>query len=453
MITTINPATGEVLANYEELNLEQIEQKLELADKAFDSWKNTSFENRSILMKNLAQLLTDRKLIYSKLMSDEMGKPLKEAITELEKCIETAVIYANDIEKILANELYPTEGGEAYVEFDPIGIILAIMPWNFPFWQALRFAIPNILAGNTGLLKHASSVQGCAAAIEQLFLDAGFPEGVFQNLPINTDKVENIIRDPRVKAVTLTGSDAVGKKIASIAGSELKKTVLELGGSDPFIVLEDADINEAVAVGIRSRLRNAGQACTAAKRFILVREIADEFIEKFTEGFKQIKVGNPLDETTEMGPLSSEKALLGVIDQIQKSVELGAEIKFGGKRIGEQGFYLEPTILTNVKKGMPAYDEEIFGPVASIIVVENIEEAIRVANDHKFGLSSSLWTKDLHLAKKIIPQIEAGCVFVNKMSSSDPRMPFGGVKNSGYGRELSAYGVKEFLNVKSVVVR
>jgi len=453
MITTVNPATEEILANYEELTSEQIEEKLRQSIEAFESWKKTSLAERSSLMKKLAKLIRERKNDYGKLITSEMGKVFKQSLGELDKCAFTAELYAEDLENMLAPQNVKTEGSESYVTFEPIGPVLAIMPWNFPFWQALRFAIPNILAGNVGVLKHSSMVQGCARELEDLFLDAGFPEGVFQNLCISSSQVEGLIRDSRIKAVTLTGSNAVGSKVASIAGECLKKTVMELGGSDPYIVLADADIDLAAKIGVQARLRNAGQTCTSAKRFIVVKEIAEEFTNKFLDYWNLIKVGDPMDTSIDMGPLASAKILGEVKKQVSDSELKGARIVAGGKSIDGKGFYFEPTVLVGVTKGMPAYDEEVFGPVAAIIVAEDTDHAIEIANDSIYGLGSSLWTRSLETAKSLVPRIEAGSVYVNNMLASDPRLPFGGVKQSGYGRELSALGIKEFMNIKAIWIK
>lgn len=453
MITTVNPTTGLVLANYEELSSEQIQSKLEEANSAFLDWRKTEVAVRSEKFLKLAEILDSKKSEIAKLMALEMGKPVAEGITEVEKCISCVKYYAENIEKILENEAYQTSFTESYVSFEPMGIILAIMPWNFPFWQALRAAIPTILAGNVLVLKHASNVQDSAKMLEEIFNEAGFEKGIFTNLCISSKEVEGIIRNPLVKGVTLTGSEKVGSIVASTAGSEIKKTVMELGGSDAFIVLADANIEEAVQAAYKSRLRNAGQSCTAAKRFIVVKDVAEEFTAKLKKLFEETKVGDPLLPETNMGPLSSQNALEGIEDQVKKSVEAGAKVIIGGKRIEGEGFFYEPTILSEVKAGMPAYDEEVFGPVAAIITVSDENEAIRVANDHRYGLSSSLWTNDIQKAKELAKQIEAGGVFVNSLSTSQIEMPFGGIKKSGYGRELSGYGVKEFLNIKSVLIR
>lgn len=453
MITTTNPTTGKVLATYDELSSDQIQSKLESANTAFLNWRKTSLSTRSEMMLKLVENLRSKKTEYAKLMTDEIGKTITDGEKEIEKCAETAEYYAKNIEKILQNGVYETKFSESYVTFEPIGIVLAIMPWNFPFWQALRAAIPTIMAGNVLVLKHASIVQGSAQLIERIFVESGFPEFIFTNLCISSSAVEGVIRNPLVKAITLTGSEQVGSIVASTSGSEIKKTVMELGGSDALIVLSDADIDAAVEAAYKSRMRNAGQACTAAKRFIVVKERVEEFTQKLLTYFQNTKVGDPTLRDTDMGPLSSESARDGIEKQVNDSVAAGAKVLFGGKRMDRVGFFYEPTILTNVKPGMPAYDDEVFGPVASIISAEDADDAIRIANDHKYGLSSAIWTKDIEFAKKLAIQIEAGGVFINSISTSQIEMPFGGIKKSGYGRELSGYGIREFLNIKTICIK
>lgn len=453
MITTKNPATGEDLSTYEELTEEQIDSKITLANRAFESWRETSLDERKKLMSKVGMLLRERKKEYAELMTKEMGKPIKQSYEEIEKCAWTADYYVQAIESILSpDKITDIDEGEALITFEPIGIVLAVMPWNFPFWQVLRFAIPGLLAGNVGLLKHASSVQGCAQELEKLFLDAGFTQGVFTNLCISSSQVESVIRDASVKAVTLTGSENAGKAVAQQAASEIKKTVLELGGSDPFIVLKDADIDLVAEQAVRARLRNAGQTCTAAKRFIVVKEVYDEFISKYKTHFEKIVVGDPMDEATEVGPLSSEQGLADIERQVKQSIELGAVVEIGGEQINRGGFYFAPTILSNVQKGMPVYEEETFGPVAAVIKADDESDAIRIANDTRFGLGATIWSKDVDHAKELVKQIDAGNVYINKTMTSDGRLPFGGVKKSGYGRELSYYGPREFMNVKSMWV-
>lgn len=453
MITSKNPFTEEVLKTFEELTDEQIESKLAAADEAYKNWKQTSLPERKALVKNLSNLLEKNKKELGKLITLEMGRPINDSISEIEKCVKICDYYLENIDQILSPKQVKTEAAESFIVFEPIGTILAIMPWNFPFTQVLRFAVPAVLAGNVGLLKHASNVPQCAKAIEDLFIEAKFPTGVFQNLFVTVDKVENIIRDERVKGVTLTGSEKAGSSVASIAGSEIKKTVMELGGSDPFIVLEDADLEKTAKAAVSARLKNTGQACNAAKRFIVVKEVADKFVSLISEAYERLTIGDPMDEKTEIGPMASERGVEDIEAQVQKSLELGARAIVGGKRIERQGYFYEPTILVNVKKGMPAYDEELFGPVASVIVVDNADEAIKVANDSRYGLGATIWTEDIELAKKLALKIESGSVFINSPFSSDPRLPFGGVKKSGYGREFSSYGPLEFVNVKTILVK
>lgn len=451
MLVSINPANGEKIAEYPELTEKEILHKLEIASIAAEYWGSTELIDRKRLMSNFVAILESKKNQYAQLITLEMGKPLKQSIAEIEKCILMSKIYIDEIENLIHEEKVKTDYKESYIEFEPLGPILAIMPWNYPFWQVLRFAVPNLLLGNVCLLKHSSSVQGSAIAIEKLFIEANFPEGVFQNLQISSESVEMVIRNPIAKAVTFTGSENAGSKVAAIAGSEIKKTVLELGGSDPFIVLSDADVVPVCENAVKSRLRNSGQACTSAKRFIVMEDIAEKFIQNYVNYFKSLKVGDPMEDV-DVGPLASESALKDIEAQVRKSVEMGARVEVGGHRIDRPGFYFEPTVLTNVKRGMPAYDEEIFGPVSSIIIAKNEEEIIRIANDTKYGLAASIWTKDIDKAKRMARDIQAGSVYINAVVSSDPRMPFGGIKRSGYGRELSKYGLIEFVNIKTMIV-
>ncbi|MBP7134210.1 NAD-dependent succinate-semialdehyde dehydrogenase [Patescibacteria group bacterium] len=449
-----NPMNGEVLREYPELTDAELEAKLARAEKAFYAWRETSFEERAILMRKLAGYLRTQSHALSTLMALEMGKTLKAGVAELEKCALTCEFYADQTATILGHESTTLGVTESYVQFDPLGTVLAVMPWNFPFWQVYRFAIPALMAGNVGVLKHASNVPQCAEAIEESFRACGFPEDVFQNLLIGSARVEAVVRDARIKAVTLTGSEYAGSMVAKAAGEELKKTVLELGGSDPFIVLEDADIDAAAAAAVTARLQgNVGQSCIAAKRFIVHASVAEAFTEKFAQGFARLRLGNPLEEGVDVGPLASKQMREEIDAQVQNSLSKGARLVCGGKRVDEVSNLYEPTILTDVKKGMPVYDEEVFGPVAAIITVSDEEEAIRIANDTPYGLGASLFTKDLARAKRLVTKIEAGAVFVNSPVKSDPRTPFGGIKKSGYGRELSHYGIKEFVNIKTVSIK
>ncbi|MBL1213417.1 MAG: NAD-dependent succinate-semialdehyde dehydrogenase [Ignavibacteriae bacterium] len=452
-IQTINPATGEVVKTFGEFSDEKVNQIIDEANEAFIKWRETPFSFRKTLMLNAAKELKINKKKYADVLTLEMGKPIKQALSEVEKCAWVCEYYAENAEDILSKEVIKSDASESYVRFDPVGIVLAIMPWNFPYWQVFRFAAPALMAGNVGLLKHASNVPMSAMAIEEVFLNAGFPKNVFINLLIGSSKVKLVLDNPLVKAATLTGSENAGKKVAETAGNNLKKTVLELGGSDPFIILADADIEAAVDQAVTSRLINNGQSCIAAKRFIVVEEIADKFIELFVEKMEKTKVGDPADMETELGPIAREDLLIELDEQVKSSVKTGAKILTGGKRLERKGSYYPATVLTNVKKGMTAYKEELFGPVASVIVAEDEDEAINIANDSEFGLGSSLWTNDIDKAKKLAAKIEAGSVFINGMVKSDPRLPFGGIKMSGYGRELSHYGIKEFVNIKTVWIK
>jgi succinate-semialdehyde dehydrogenase/glutarate-semialdehyde dehydrogenase len=453
-IQSKNPATLEVLKEYQELTAQEIENKLAVAEKEFPRWRDTGFEDRAKLMHKAAQYLRDHKTELGTIISQEMGKTLTAAEAEIEKCAVTCDYCADKAAEFLKPE--PTEVGvtESYIEFDPLGIILAVMPWNFPFWQVFRFAAPTLMAGNVGILKHASNVPQSSLAIEQVFREVGFPEGVFQSLLIGSDKVEGLIRDPRVKAVTLTGSEKAGSLVAKVAGEEIKKTVLELGGSDPFIVLDDADLALATKLAVLTRLQaNLGQSCISAKRFIVHEKVADAFVKGVTAEVKALKIGDPLQRETAVGAMASEQILRDVEKQVNDSVAMGAKLVAGGKRPFEKGYFYEPTVLTNVTKGMPVYEQEVFGPVIAVITVKDDAEAIKVANDTPYGLASSIFTADKERAKQLIPQIEAGMVFVNEQVKSDPRVPFGGIKKSGYGREVSHYGIKEFVNIKSVWIK
>jgi succinate-semialdehyde dehydrogenase/glutarate-semialdehyde dehydrogenase len=451
-IQTINPATGDVVKTYTAESWTAVDAKLDRARAAFADWGITSFSHRKGMFRKLITVFKKNTEEYARLNTLEMGKPIQQSVAELEKCIKACEFYADNVERILGPQHIETEAVHSYVQHDPLGIVLAVMPWNFPFWQAMRAAVPAIIAGNTFVLKHASNVPQCSLAIEQAFREAGFPEGVFTTILVKGSDMERIIADDRIEAVTVTGSEEAGRRIAGLAGSHLKKTVLELGGSDPFIVLEDADLDKTVKNAVLARVRNTGQSCTAAKRFIVVESIAGEFTRKFVAGFAKLKIGDPNDPTVEIGPIAREDLMEQLDHQVCKSVEMGAELLLGGKIVEREGYYYEPTILGNVKKGMPAYDDEIFGPVASIIVAKDTDDAIRIANDTHLGLGAGLWTRDLARARELVHRIEAGNVFINKLVTSDPRMPTGGIKKSGYGRELGEHGIKEFVNVKSVVV-
>lgn len=452
-IQSKNPVTEEVLKSFNEISSEELEKKLSLASNAFKSWKKTSFKDRAVLMRKLGEYLRSHAQDFSKLQMLEMGKTMKSGPGGLEKCGMLCDYYAENTETILANEVLHTDKKEQYVEFDPLGIILGIMPWNFPYWQVYRYAVPAIMAGNVCVLKHASNVPQCAESIEESFRASGFPEGIFQNLLLPASRVEGLIRDSRIMAVSLTGSEKAGSEVARVAGEEIKKVVLELGGSDPFIVFADADIKEAAKVAVLARLQhNAGQSCISAKRFIVEESIKDNFLKAVVEEFSKLSVGDPSNKETDVGPLATEQILRDVEKQVGESVKKGAKVVYGGKRKEVKGYFYLPTVMTDVKKGMPVYDEEVFGPVLPIIPFKTEEEAIWIANDTRYGLGASIFTSDMVKAKRIIPQIDAGNVCVNDMVKSDPRAPFGGIKRSGYGRELSDYGIKEFVNIKNVWV-
>jgi succinate-semialdehyde dehydrogenase/glutarate-semialdehyde dehydrogenase len=452
-IATINPATGETLRTFEPLNEAQIEEKLQLAWNAYTVHRRTSFEERAEKMYCVARLLDERKDEYGRLMTTEMGKTLKSAREEAAKCATACRYYADNAAKHLADEEVQTDASRSYIHYQPLGPVLAIMPWNFPFWQVFRFAAPALMAGNVGLLKHASNVPQCALAIEAIFKDAKFAEGVFQTLLIGSEPIEKLLADSRIAAATLTGSEGAGRKVGGQAGAQIKKTVLELGGSDPFIVMPSADLDKAIETAVKARNINNGQSCIAAKRFIIHEAIYEEFENRFVEATEALRVGDPMDENTDIGPLATADIVETLDEQVQKSVAAGAKLLTGGKRLEGKGNYYMPTVLTDIEPECPAYREEMFGPVASLYSVPNIGHAIELANDTTFGLGSSVWTNDETERSRFIEGIEAGSVFVNAMVASDPRLPFGGVKNSGYGRELSHFGIREFVNIKTVWIK
>lgn len=452
-LEVINPATGETVASYDEMTPDRVKTALERSHRAFLDWRETRFSERSGCLKKAAQILEDRADEYGRLMTREMGKPVKDGRAEAKKCAWVCSYYAENAERFLQPEIVETDARKSFVTYNPLGVILAVMPWNFPFWQVFRFAAPALMAGNAGVLKHASNVPGCALAIEEIFRQAGFPESVFTTLLIGSRQVNAAIENPLVKAVTLTGSTPAGRAVAQKAGAMLKKTVLELGGSDPYVILEDADIARAAAICVTSRLMNSGQSCIAAKRFIVVESVAQAFIEKFIENLKTVKVGDPMQEDTQVGPMARRDLRDELHGQVQRSIKAGARCLLGGEIPEGEGAYYPPTVLVDVKPGTPAYDEETFGPVASIIVVKDEAEAIRVANDTPFGLGAAVFTQSLARGERIAAEkLDAGCCFVNAFVKSDPRLPFGGIKESGYGRELSHYGIKEFVNIKTVYV-
>ena len=449
-IASINPATGELIKRFEAHDDAAIESALDRAAAGFESHRRSSFAARATKLQRAAEILENNRDHFAHIITSEMGKLLRGSIEEIEKCARGCRYYAEQGEKFLTEQSVPSDAGQSLIRYEPLGILLAIMPWNFPFWQVFRFAAPALMAGNVALLKHASNVPQCALAIERIFREAEFEQGVFQTLLIENEAVEKIIRDPRVKAVTLTGSDRAGSAVASTAGRELKKSVLELGGSDPFIVMPTANLDDALSTGVKSRMVNSGQSCIAAKRFIIAEAIYDKYVAQFVEKMKSLKSGDPMDDTTEVAPLSSENILRGVDEQVRKSVAAGAKVLSGGKRAAGNGYFYEPTVLTDIPKSAPAYREEVFGPVALFFRARNREEAVAIANDSSFGLGASVWTNDSAEQDFFSRELESGMVFVNAMVASDPRLPFGGVKRSGYGRELGAEGIREFTNVKTV---
>ena len=449
-ITSTNPATGEKLKDFQAFTDDQIEKCLNHAERAFSHHRREPFAKRAQLMMAAASLLEQEKDQLARTITLEMGKLFRAAVEEVEKCVRGCRFYAENGERFLEDEPAQTDAARSYVRYEPLGPVLAIMPWNFPFWQVFRFAAPALIAGNVGVLKHAANVPQCALAIEKIFCRAGFEEGAFQALLIEAKQVESVIVDPRIKAVTLTGSEKAGSEVASTAARQIKKSVLELGGSDPFIVMPSADFESALETAVKARTINSGQSCIAAKRFAIADEIHDRFLEQFVQRMRALKVGDPFDETTEIGPLATEQILEGVHGQVQKSIALGAKLLTGGNRIHGPGFFYEPTVLVDVPKESPAYREEVFGPVASVFRVRDTADAIELANDSTFGLGASAWTNDPAEKELFASELEAGMVFINAMVASDPRLPFGGVKRSGFGRELGAMGIREFTNAKTI---
>ena len=449
-IATINPATGQTIKTFEALTDAQVDQKIQRAVEAFPKFRKLTFADRAKMMMRAAELLESEKDALAHLMTLEMGKTLRSAVDEAVKCAWVCRYYAENAERFLADEVVETPASRSFIRYQPMGAVLVIMPWNYPFWQVFRFIAPGLMAGNVGLLKHASNVPQCAMKIEELLLKAGVPEGVFQTLLIGSGAVDRVLADPRIAAATLTGSEGAGVKVGSGAAQRIKKVVLELGGSDPFIVMPSADLDAAVTVGVQARVQNNGQSCIAAKRFIVAEPIADEFERRFVAKMEGLKIGDPFDDATELGPLSTPDAVKDIDGDVQKTIKAGAKLLTGGHPIKGPGNFYAPTVLTNIPKNSPAYGEEFFGPVASIFRVKDQDEAIRIANDVRFGLGASIWTNDEQERERFINEIEAGMVFFNKMVASDPRIPFGGVKASGHGRELSAVGMREFLNAKTV---
>ncbi|MFC8870599.1 NADP-dependent succinic semialdehyde dehydrogenase [Streptomyces sp. NPDC057148] len=455
-IATVNPANGETLRTYEAMGEEEIERRLQLAEATFRTYRTTGFDERARLMHRAADLLDADQDEIGKVITTEMGKPVKQARAEAAKCARAMRWYADHAAELLADE-EPAESdvkdsgaSRALVRYRPLGPVLAVMPWNFPLWQVVRFAAPALMAGNVGLLKHASNVPQTALYLEDLFHRAGFPEGCFQTLLIGSAAVDDILRDERVRAATLTGSEPAGRAVASTAGEMIKKTVLELGGSDPFVVMPSADVDRAAEVAVTARTQNAGQSCIAAKRFIVHTDVYDAFVARFTEGMKALRVGDPMDEETEVGPLSSEQGVADLVELVDDAVRGGAEVLCGGERPDGPGWYYPPTVLAGVTREMRIHREEAFGPVATLYRAADLDEAVLIANDTDFGLSSNVWTRDDADVDRFVRDLEAGGVYVNGMTASHPAFPFGGVKRSGYGRELSGHGIREFCNITTV---
>lgn len=449
-LKTVNPSTEEQIERFEEWTIEKTTKVIEDVASNWKSWRETNFQQRDHLMKQAAAILRKRNDEFAQTMALEMGKPVSEGRSEIEKCAWVCEYFADHSEQFLQDTPLQSDGSRAYVAYRPLGTILAVMPWNFPFWQVIRFSAPALMAGNTAVLKHASNVPRCALSIEKIFYEAGFPKNVFRTLMIGSEQVDKVIENEHIKAVTLTGSCDAGRKVASKSGKMLKKTVLELGGSDPFIVLNDADIQEAAAVGAKSRCINSGQSCIAAKRFIVEADIYDSFVTRLVDEMSKMTIGDPTEETTQIGPLAREDLREKLDAQVQTSVKLGAKIVLGGKTPDRQGYFYKPTVLTEVGTGMPVYDDEVFGPVASVIKVKNVEQAVKDANNTRFGLGASIWTRDRAKGEALAARLEAGAVFINGLVKSDPRLPFGGIKESGYGRELSKFGLLEFVNLQTV---
>jgi succinate-semialdehyde dehydrogenase/glutarate-semialdehyde dehydrogenase len=452
-LEAVNPATGKKIKTYPEMTLNEVENRIDRAHQTFAEWKARAFYERADLMRKAAGVLRDKAGEFARLMALEMGKPVRDGRSEIEKCAWVCDHYAEQAEAMLSPEIIVTDGAKSYVTFQPLGVVLAVMPWNYPFWQVFRFAVPALMAGNAGVLKHSANVPGCALAIEDVFRRAGFPENIFQTLMIGGDRVEKVIENPLVKAVTLTGSKTAGQAVAAAAGRLLKKSVLELGGSDPYIVLEDADLEAAAVVCAASRLLNSGQSCIAAKRFVVVEAVRQSFETLLVDQMRARKMGDPLEESVEIGPQARFDLREDLHRQVRQSVERGARCLLGGKLPEGPGSFYPPTVLTEVNKGMPVYDEETFGPVAAVIGVKDEKEAIRIANDTVFGLGAAVFTRDIARGERIAATaLDAGSCFVNAFVKSDPRLPFGGIKESGYGRELSHYGIKEFVNIKTVYI-
>ena len=453
-LTSVNPATGKGIASYEIYDDKKVENALKQARKTFEEWRQLPFAKRAIVLKNIAKEIRKEKDNLVKLAVKEMGKPIQQGYYEVEKCAATLDFYAKNGAKFLADVVVKTDARKSYVSYQPMGVVLAVMPWNFPYWQVFRAMAPTTMAGNTIILKHASNVSGCALAIEKLILKAGAPKGLLQTLLIPSSRVEKLIDDPRIAAVTLTGSTAAGSKVAEAAGRNLKKQVLELGGSDAYVIMEDANMDTAIAIAVRGRLVNSGQSCIAAKRFVVVRGVRKEFEQRFTEEMRKATYGDPMDETSRIGPMARRDLRDQLHEQVKKSIEKGAKLLCGGFIPDGPGAFYPPTVLTNVKKGMPAYDEELFGPVAAIIEAKDEKDAMRIANDTIYGLGGGIISKNRARAEKLAAQeLQAGSCFVNDYVHSDPLLPFGGIKQSGYGRELGSFGIHEFVNIKTVYIK
>jgi succinate-semialdehyde dehydrogenase/glutarate-semialdehyde dehydrogenase len=450
---SINPSTEALIREYEEYKVEQCNRIVDQVHEAWNQWKTTTMNHRSELMLRVAEVLDKRRDELALLMTNEMGKPLSEARSEMEKCAWVCRWYAENAAHILADETIASDASRSFVSFEPIGVVLAVMPWNFPFWQVFRFAAPALMAGNAGVLKHASNVSGCALAIESVFEQAGAPENLFRTLLVGSDKVDEILQHRNIRAATLTGSEHAGSKVAATCGRLLKKTVLELGGSDAFIVLADADMEKCVETAVTARMINTGQSCIAAKRFIVVKEVYDDFVARAIRKLETLKTGDPATDHIDYGPMARADLMDALQNQIDKSVSMGAKLRMGGHPLQRKGFYFAPAVVTDVTAGMPLFDEETFGPVMAVIKADSEEHAILLANNSQYGLGGSLWSRDIEKAQQLARGIESGSVFINGMTKSDPRLPFGGIKNSGYGRELSHYGIKEFVNIKTIWVK
>ena len=453
ILQSVNPATDQWIASYPELSDDAVQSLLVAADEAFGSWRRTELDHRAARLRQTALVLRRHQADYAKLMANEMGKPVAQGRAEIEKCAWVCEYYADHGARFLAPEIIASDASKSYVAFQPLGVVLAIMPWNFPFWQVFRFAVPALMAGNAAVLKHAANVSGCALAIESVFHQAGFPAPLFRALLMGSARLPAIVQNPLIKAVTLTGSTPAGSQVASQAGKAIKRTVLELGGSDPFIVMPSADLEQTAKVAAQARTINNGQSCIAAKRFIVHERIYDEFERRFVRAMESLKVGDPLDETMQVGPLATEQIRQGVDEQVQEMLKMGARLLTGGKRLERPGFFYAPTVLADIPPGSPAQRDEIFGPVASLFRAHDLDDALRIANDTPFGLGSSIWTNDEGEQARFIEEIQAGMAFVNSIVASDPNLPFGGVKQSGYGRELSEYGIREFQNIKTVWIK